>query len=67
MADCVEPVVACVSLTPIALSPADVSELKVAKGMALADMVNGIYDCIQTFKLPAQSRISLLDQLAQIE
>ncbi|UZJ56341.1 hypothetical protein CBS101457_005661 [Exobasidium rhododendri] len=44
-----------------------VSELKVAKGMALADMVNGIYECIQAYKLPAQSRIYLLDQLAQIE
>jgi replication factor C subunit 3/5 len=46
---------------------ADVSDLKVAKGMALADMVNGIYDCIQTINLPPQSQIYLLDQLAQIE
>ncbi|PWN93703.1 putative RFC3-DNA replication factor C, 40 kDa subunit [Acaromyces ingoldii] len=44
-----------------------VSELKVSKGMALADMVNGIYDIISTYKLPPQTRIYLLDQLAQIE
>jgi replication factor C subunit 3/5 len=35
--------------------------------MALADMVNGIYDFLMTVKLPAQSRIYLLDQLGQIE
>lgn len=38
-----------------------------SKGMALADMVNGIYDIISTYKLPPQTRIYLLDQLAQIE
>lgn len=48
-------------------APIDVSELKTAKGMALADLVTGIYDCLATYKLPAQSRIYLLDQLAQIE
>ncbi|PWN97033.1 putative RFC3-DNA replication factor C, 40 kDa subunit [Tilletiopsis washingtonensis] len=44
-----------------------VSALKTSKGMALADMVNGIYDFLMTVKLPAQSRIYLLDQLGQIE
>lgn len=45
----------------------DISQLKTAKGMALADLVTGIYDCLSTYKLPAQSRIYLLDHLAQIE
>lgn len=44
-----------------------VSELKTSKGMALADLVTGIFDCLTTYKLPPQSRIYLLDQLAQIE
>lgn len=44
-----------------------VSDLKTAKGMALADLVSGIFDCLSSYKLPAQSRIFLLDHLAQIE
>ncbi|MCO5598639.1 hypothetical protein L7F22_052736 [Adiantum nelumboides] len=44
-----------------------VSELKTSKGMALADLVTGIFDCLTTYKLPPQSRIYLLDHLAQIE
>jgi replication factor C subunit 3/5 len=44
-----------------------VNDMKTAKGMALADLVTGIFDCIVTYKLPAPSRIFLLDQLAQIE
>lgn len=41
--------------------------MKVQKGMALADMVSGIYDFLMTLKLPAASRVYLLDQLGQIE
>lgn len=54
-------------LTASSFGNADVSELKTSKGMALADLVTGIYDCVATYKLPAQSRIFLLDHLAQIE
>lgn len=43
------------------------STLKQQKGMALADMVSGIYDFISTLQLPRHSRVYLLDQLGQIE
>ncbi|CAO1637055.1 unnamed protein product [Parajaminaea phylloscopi] len=45
----------------------NISALKTQKGMALADMVAGIYDFIMTLKLPSASRIYLLDQLGVIE
>lgn len=44
--------------------------MKSAKGMALADMVTGIYDFLSTLtpgSLPPVARIYLLDQLGQIE
>ncbi|EST08858.1 Replication factor C, C-terminal domain protein [Kalmanozyma brasiliensis GHG001] len=44
-----------------------VSELKTAKGIALADMISGVYDLLATIKLPAKSRIYLLDHLADTE
>lgn len=44
-----------------------ITSMKVQKGMALADMVSGIYDFLMTLKLPANSRVYLLDQLGQIE
>ncbi|CEH11843.1 p-loop containing nucleoside triphosphate hydrolase protein [Ceraceosorus bombacis] len=44
-----------------------VSSLKASKGMAMADMVSGIYDFLMTLKLPPTARIYLLDQLATIE
>lgn len=47
--------------------PSDASTMKVQKGMALADMVSGIYDFLMTLKLPPSSRVYLLDQLGQIE
>ena len=37
------------------------------KGIALADMISGIYDLLMTIKLPPQSRIYLLDHLANTE
>ncbi|PWN21788.1 putative RFC3-DNA replication factor C, 40 kDa subunit [Microstroma glucosiphilum] len=45
----------------------NITTMKVQKGMALADMVSGIYDFLMTLKLPAASRVYLLDQLGQIE
>lgn len=44
-----------------------ISQIKIQKGLALADMVSGIYDFLMTLKLPNNSRIYLLDQLGQIE
>lgn len=41
--------------------------MKVEKGLALQDLIGGAYDNIQELELPAQSRVYLLDQLAQIE
>lgn len=44
-----------------------VSSLKTTKGIALADMISGVYDLLATIKLPAKSRIYLLDHLADTE
>lgn len=44
-----------------------VSALKTQKGMALADMVSGIYDFLDEIKLPNEARVYLLDQLGAIE
>lgn len=46
---------------------ATVSGMKTAKGIALADLISGVYDLLQTIKLPAKSRIYLLDHLADTE
>lgn len=45
----------------------NISAMKTSKGMALADMVAGIYDFIMTLKMPTASRVYLLDQLGAIE
>ncbi|CCF48278.1 hypothetical protein NDA11_002094 [Ustilago hordei] len=44
-----------------------ISGLKTAKGIALADMISGVYDLLATIKLPAKSKIYLLDHLAHTE
>ncbi|PWN46845.1 putative RFC3-DNA replication factor C, 40 kDa subunit [Violaceomyces palustris] len=44
-----------------------ISALKASKGMALADMISGVYDLMMNVKLPSQSRIYLLDHLASTE
>ncbi|SPO47495.1 probable RFC3 - DNA replication factor C, 40 kDa subunit [Moesziomyces antarcticus] len=41
--------------------------LKTAKGIALADMISGVYDLLASIKLPPKSRIYLLDHLADTE
>lgn len=44
-----------------------ISALKTTKGIALADMISGVYDLLATIKLPPKSRIYLLDHLADTE
>lgn len=44
-----------------------INAIKVERGLALQDLIAGAYDNIQDLELPAQSRVYLLDQLAQIE
>lgn len=44
-----------------------VSALKAQKGMALADMVSGIYEFLDEVKVGREARVYLLDQLGGIE
>ena len=41
--------------------------LKVSKGIALTDLITGMHEMIMSLELPANARIFLMDQLAQIE
>lgn len=41
--------------------------MKVEKGLALQDLIAGIYDFLDTIELPVQSRVYLLDQIGQVE
>ena len=41
--------------------------MKAEEGLALQDIISGIFDYIATIEFPAQSRIYLLDNLAQVE
>jgi replication factor C subunit 3/5 len=41
--------------------------MKTTKGLALQDIISGIYDFISTVTFPASTRIYVLDQLAQVE
>lgn len=45
----------------------DISTLKADKGLALQDIIAGIYDFIATVEFSAPTRVYLLDQLAQVE
>ena len=44
-----------------------ISSLKATKGLALQDIIAGIYDFISTVAFPATTRIYILDQIAQVE
>lgn len=44
-----------------------ISTLKAEKGLALQDIISGIYDYVATIVFPAQTRVYILDQLAQVE
>lgn len=46
---------------------ADISKLKTEKGLALQDVILGIYDFVATVEFKPQARVYLLDQLAQVE
>ncbi|GAA6015678.1 hypothetical protein JCM10207_008169 [Rhodosporidiobolus poonsookiae] len=44
-----------------------ISSLKAEKGLALQDIIQGIYDFAQTVEFAAPTRVYFLDQLAQVE
>jgi replication factor C subunit 3/5 len=44
-----------------------ISKLKAEKGLALADIITGIYDFIATVEFSVPTRVYLLDQMAQVE
>lgn len=44
-----------------------INTIKTSKGMALADMISGIFDLLSDIGLPPQSRIYLLDHIASTE
>lgn len=44
-----------------------ITNLKVEKGLALQDLIQGAYDFLETVDLPSQSRIYLLDHLGSTE
>lgn len=46
---------------------AGISTLKADKGLALQDILSGLYDYVATIELSGPTRIYLLDQLAQVE
>lgn len=41
--------------------------LKISKGIALTDLITGMHEMIMSLELPANARIFLMDQIAQIE
>jgi len=44
-----------------------ISDMKTQKGLALQDIIAGVYDHLATIELPLQTRIFLLDHLGQVE
>ncbi|GAA5996973.1 replication factor C subunit 3 [Rhodotorula paludigena] len=44
-----------------------ISSLKAEKGLALQDIIQGIYDFAQTIEFSAPTRVYFLDQIAQVE
>lgn len=41
--------------------------MKASKGLALQDIILGVYDHVSTIAFPAPTRVYILDQLAQVE
>lgn len=46
---------------------AGISSLKAEKGLALQDIIQGIYDFAQTVEFSSATRVYFLDQIAQVE
>ncbi|SGZ06415.1 BQ5605_C031g10940 [Microbotryum silenes-dioicae] len=44
-----------------------ISSLKMEKGLALQDIIQGCFDFVATVEFPRQTRVVLLDHLAQVE
>jgi replication factor C subunit 3/5 len=44
-----------------------ISALKTERGLALQDLIGGVYDYVETIEFKPHSRVYLLDQLAAIE
>lgn len=53
--------------TMTSLHHTGISQLKMEKGLALQDIIAGVYDVVATLELKAPSHVYLLDQLAQVE
>lgn len=45
----------------------DISALRVEKGLALQDIIQAIYELLDSLTFPSQARVYLLDQMAQVE
>lgn len=56
-----------VKLTHRSSLPTGISSLKAEKGLALQDIIQGIYDFAQTIEFSAPTRVYFLDQIAQVE
>lgn len=46
---------------------ADITTLKTERGLALQDLISGVYEILEDMELSAQSKIYLLDQVAMVE
>lgn len=46
---------------------ADISRLRIERGLALQDLLTGAYEFIERIELPPQARVFLLDHLATTE
>lgn len=44
-----------------------ITDIKTENGLALQDIILGIFDFLQTVELPSASKIYILDHLAQVE
>jgi replication factor C subunit 3/5 len=44
-----------------------ITSLKANKGLALQDIILGVFDHVSTIAFPAATRVYILDQLAQVE
>lgn len=49
------------------LTELDVNNIKTARGLALQDIISGVYDEIDELQMPAAARIHLIDLLSQTE
>lgn len=54
-------------LTNVFVGDVDISKLKAEKGLALQDIIAGVYDYVATIEFSPATRVYLLDHLAQVE